>query len=330
MLNKVNTEKINFCMVIIFLLCYFMLFFDFPNLLTVLIGAVICLVLLIKQKKFRLDIGICLLIITISSYFIIRYGIDEAFIMGLPYVGVLMYVLANYLSCEAKTKENNERLLFIIFFTVVLGYTIHGFLNSYMYLSGYRTEARRHWYDFWLLSAIQTSGHATVTMENGVVHDKFAVYGNHDYGGGLEHHYRDIMEASGFHVLINETVTLDRWDLTITGIDDMVIGYGDPSCAEALPEDSYNIVLSHVPDICTELSDDPVDLMLSGHTHGGQITVPLLSDYVLPPYGRIFVRGEYPFENERNMMLYVNRGLGTTKLPLRFLASPELTAVILK
>ena len=150
MLNKVNTEKINFCMVIIFLLCYFMLFFDFPNLLTVLIGAVICLVLLIKQKKFRLDIGICLLIITISSYFIIRYGIDEAFIMGLPYVGVLMYVLANYLSCEAKTKENNERLLFIIFFTVVLGYTIHGFLNSYMYLSGYRTEARRHWYDFWL------------------------------------------------------------------------------------------------------------------------------------------------------------------------------------
>ncbi|MBR6500246.1 MAG: metallophosphoesterase [Firmicutes bacterium] len=181
-----------------------------------------------------------------------------------------------------------------------------------------------------LLSAIKTSGRATVTMENDVVHDKFAVYGNHDYGGGLEHHYRDIMEASGFHVLINETVTLDRWDLTITGIDDMVIGYGDPSCAEALPEDSYNIVLSHVPDICTELSDDPVDLMLSGHTHGGQITVPLLSDYVLPPYGRIFVRGEYPFENERNMMLYVNRGLGTTKLPLRFLASPELTEVILK
>lgn len=181
-----------------------------------------------------------------------------------------------------------------------------------------------------LLSAIKTSGRTTVTMENGVVHDKFAVYGNHDYGGGLEHHYRDIMEASGFHVLINETVTLDRWNLTITGIDDMVIGYGDPSCAEALPEDSYNIVLSHVPDICTELSDDPVDLMLSGHTHGGQITVPLLSDYVLPPYGRIFVRGEYPFENERNMMLYVNRGLGTTKLPLRFLASPELTAVILK
>lgn len=148
--NKVNIEKMSFYIVVLFLICYFMLFFDFPNLLTVIIGAVICLVLLVKQKKFRLDIGTCLLIITISSYFIIRYGIDEAFVMGLPYVGVLMYVLANYLSCEAKTKENSERLLFIIFFAVVLGYTIHGFLNSYMYLAGYRTEARRHWYDFWL------------------------------------------------------------------------------------------------------------------------------------------------------------------------------------
>ena len=181
-----------------------------------------------------------------------------------------------------------------------------------------------------LLSQIETSGDATVTMENGVVHDKFAVYGNHDYGGGLENKYQDIMEASGFHVLINDTVTLDRWDVTITGIDDMVIGYGDAACAKGLPEDSYNIVLSHVPDVITELTDEPLDLMLSGHTHGGQINVPVLSDHFLPPYGRIFVNGAYHFENQRETTLYVNRGLGTSKLPLRVLASPELTEVILK
>ena len=181
-----------------------------------------------------------------------------------------------------------------------------------------------------LLSRIETSGRATATMESGVVHDKFAVYGNHDYGGGLEHKYQDIMEAAGFHVLINDTVTLDDWDLTITGIDDMVIGYGDVSCANNLPEDSYNIVLSHVPDVITELTGELVDLMLSGHTHGSQISVPLLSDQFLPPYGKIFVSGEYRFENPRSTTLYVNRGLGTTKLPLRFLASPELTWVTLK
>lgn len=134
----------------LFLLCYFMLFLDFPNMLTVLIGAAICLILMIRQKKFRLDMGTCLLIVTIVFYFIIRYGFGQAIVMGLPYVGILMYVLGNYLACEAKTKENSEKLLLIIFFVAVLGYTIHGFLNSYMYLAGYRTEARRHWYDFWM------------------------------------------------------------------------------------------------------------------------------------------------------------------------------------
>ena len=180
------------------------------------------------------------------------------------------------------------------------------------------------------LSRIETSGRATVTMENGVVHDKFAVYGNHDYGGGLENKYQSIMEDSGFHVLINDTVTLDDWALTITGIDDMVIGYGDVSCAKTLSEDTYNIVLSHVPDVVTELTSEPIDLMLSGHTHGSQISVPILSDQFLPPYGRIFISGEYNFENQRGTTLYVNRGLGTTKIPLRFLASPELTEIILK
>lgn len=147
---RINKQTAVFAGICLFLLCYFMMLFDFPNILTVIIGTTICSFLLVRQKIFRLDIGTCLLVITITSYFIIRYGVTQAFAMGLPYVGILMYVLANYLSCEAKTKENSERLLFMIFFTVVLGYTIHGFLNSYMYLAGYRTEGRRHWYDFWM------------------------------------------------------------------------------------------------------------------------------------------------------------------------------------
>lgn len=150
MLDKMKKEKLGFFAAVVFLLCYFMLFFDFPNLLTVLFGSAICLVLLIKQEKLRLDVGTILLSVTIVSYFFIRYGFENAIVLGLPYVGILMYVLANYLSCELKTKEESEKLLFIIFFAVVLGYTIHGILNSYMYLAGYRTEGRRHWYDFWM------------------------------------------------------------------------------------------------------------------------------------------------------------------------------------
>ena len=181
-----------------------------------------------------------------------------------------------------------------------------------------------------LLSQIKTSGRISISMENGVTHDKFAVFGNHDYGGGLENYYQTIMEAGGFHVLVNDTVTIPDWNVTITGIDDMVIGYGDPGCAAALTHDTYNIVLSHEPDIITEMKGYPVDLMLSGHTHGGQINVPILLDNFLPPYGKLFVSGEYHFENLRETLLYVNRGLGTTKLPLRFMAPPELTKVIIQ
>lgn len=150
MSNRVNMEKLSFYIVVLFLLCYFMMLFDFPNILTVFIGASICLVLLMKHKKFRVDIATCLLAITMASYFMIIYGIENAFTMGLPYVGILMYVLGNYLVCETKTREDSNRLLFIVFFTVVAGFTIHGLLNSYMYFAGYHTEARRHWYDFWM------------------------------------------------------------------------------------------------------------------------------------------------------------------------------------
>lgn len=163
-------------------------------------------------------------------------------------------------------------------------------------------------------SALQSSG-------------KFAVFGNHDYGGGLENYYQDIMEAGGFQVLLNETVALPACNVTITGIDDMIIGYGDVSCASILPDDTFNIVLAHEPDIITDMTDFSVDFMVSGHTHGGQINLPYLSEQFLPPYGKIFISGEYRFENQRSTLLYVNRGLGTTKLPLRFMAAPELTQI---
>ena len=178
------------------------------------------------------------------------------------------------------------------------------------------------------LSQITTSGRAGTVSQDGTVCSKFAVFGNHDYGGGLENYYIQFMEAGGFQVLVNDTVTLSDWNLTITGIDDMVIGYGDIACASVLPEDCYNIVLAHEPDIVTDMTDYAIDLMVSGHTHGGQINLPFMSDRFLPPYGQIFVNGEYRFENARETLLYVNRGLGTTQLPLRFLASPELTEIV--
>lgn len=165
--------------------------------------------------------------------------------------------------------------------------------------------------------------------EINAAYGKYAVFGNHDYGGGAERYYPDIMSAGGFQVLMNEHADLDDLGLTVVGIDDVVIGYGDPTAASQCRTDSFNILLSHAPDIISDMMDYDIDLMLSGHTHGGQVRIPSLSDAYLPPYGQIYQRGVYHFENSRKTTLYVNSGLGTTNLPLRFRCAPELTKLTL-
>lgn len=154
---------------------------------------------------------------------------------------------------------------------------------------------------------------------------KFAVFGNHDYGGGSERHYEYIMEAGGFTVLKNQYYGLDEYGIGIIGIDDVLIGHGDPSIASYTRPDFFNLALCHEPDLADEILQYNVDLMLSGHTHGRQVDLKLFDDYILPPYGKKYAKGYFSFENHRKTQLYVTSGLGTTKLPIRFLSPPEVT-----
>lgn len=158
---------------------------------------------------------------------------------------------------------------------------------------------------------------------------KFAVFGNHDYGGGAQRFYQDVMNGGGFQVLMNQTVKLAQFHLTVTGIDDMLIGYGTPDTVNQVPPDSFNIVLCHEPDVADRITQTHADLMVSSHTHGRQINLPMFDRFILPPLGTKYVGGLYSFENQRGLRLYVTRGLGTTQLPLRFLSIPELTILTL-
>lgn len=168
-----------------------------------------------------------------------------------------------------------------------------------------------------LLSQIQAPG------------GKFAVFGNHDYGGGAEYEYQSIMEAGGFTVLKNDYYGINELGIGIIGIDDVIIGYGDPAIASWGRPDYFNLVLAHEPDLVDEVLDYNADLMISGHTHGRQINLKFFDEYILPPYGRKYISGLFGFDNGRNTQLYVNSGIGTTKLPLRFLSPPELTCITL-
>lgn len=157
---------------------------------------------------------------------------------------------------------------------------------------------------------------------------KFAIYGNHDYGGGAHRVYRQIMADSGFIMLINDNYILEEHGINIIGSDDALFGeLNADACGMMAVNDMFNIVLSHEPDVIDSMLQYDIDLFLSGHSHGGQVNVPVLSRIMLPPLGQKYVRGIYSFDNSRDAVLNVNIGIGTSQIPLRFLAVPEISVI---
>ncbi len=155
---------------------------------------------------------------------------------------------------------------------------------------------------------------------------KYAVFGNHDYGGGAERAYKQIMENSGFQVLLNENAKIEEYNINIIGIDDSIFGtFDEEAIVGFLDEDYFNIILSHEPDIAELFFEYSVDLFLAGHSHGGQINLPFIN--YTPPLAQKYVRGMYEIDNYRQTKIYVNVGLGTSQLPMRFMAAPELTVI---
>nr|WP_295973150.1 metallophosphoesterase [uncultured Bacillus sp.] len=161
------------------------------------------------------------------------------------------------------------------------------------------------------------------------LYGKFAVYGNHDHGGYGTDIYRKIMENCDFILLQNEFRKIqlpDGSSIHISGLDDALLGKPDLGQAVArLPADTFNILLSHEPDIADQASGYHVHLQLSGHSHGGQVKIPFAGALYTPPYSDIYHEGLYEIYDASQFFLYVNRGLGTTRLPFRFLSRPELT-----
>lgn len=160
---------------------------------------------------------------------------------------------------------------------------------------------------------------------------KFAIYGNHDHGGYGTEIYQNVLHLSEFHLLKNEVKKVllpDGSYINIVGLDDLMLGR--PSWDEALnniEKNAYTILLAHEPGAIHQSKNYPVNLQLSGHSHGGQIKLPFIGPLYTPPYTDEYYEGLYQIDNTT---LYVNRGLGTTRLPFRFLSVPEITVFTLK
>ncbi|KAA6461014.1 metallophosphoesterase [Acidobacteria bacterium AB60] len=165
---------------------------------------------------------------------------------------------------------------------------------------------------------------------------RYAILGNHDCIAG-EEEITDSLRQNGIPVLRNAYVPIERGRgrIWLAGLEDPLCGNPDPD--RAIPASIRNqsgepvILMCHAPDFVDELIAHPagqaVSFMLSGHTHGGQVRIPMVGAFHLPPYGRKYIEGWFPFGN---LQLYVNRGIGSVGVPFRFNCRPEITLFTLR
>ncbi|MEQ6377304.1 metallophosphoesterase [Bacillaceae bacterium S4-13-56] len=156
---------------------------------------------------------------------------------------------------------------------------------------------------------------------------KYWIYGNHDHGGYGTEILKDVMTAGEFTLLQNEhqQIKKNRDFIFLSGLDDGMLGKPDLNLAlQGVNPETYTILMMHEPDFADLYTHSSIDLMLSGHSHGGQVQLPYLGHLIAPPYGQKYVNGSYSV-GESDFHLYVNKGIGTTRLPYRFLCRPEIT-----
>jgi len=150
------------------------------------------------------------------------------------------------------------------------------------------------------------------------------VLGNHDWWLGAEQVSTAITDAN--ITLLEDaatSITQDSCQFWLAGISDYWEGPHDIQKALApIPEDQPIIAFTHNPDIFVEIPKR-IELTLAGHTHGGQVYIPFIGRPIVPSdHGERFAIGHVI---EQGRHLYVNPGLGTSILPIRFLVPPEVT-----
>jgi predicted MPP superfamily phosphohydrolase len=160
-------------------------------------------------------------------------------------------------------------------------------------------------------------------------HDLWAVMGNHDEDTDPKHVTR-VLQAENIHVLANQSEAIERdgarfW---LAGVNDALSGTADLSeTLRRVPANEAVILLAHEPDFADEASRFPIDLQLSGHSHGGQVRIPLLPPLYLPQMAKKYVLGTYQVGP---LTLYTNAGLGTVGVPARLNCPPEITLLTLR
>jgi uncharacterized protein len=160
-------------------------------------------------------------------------------------------------------------------------------------------------------------------------HGLWAVMGNHDDATDPAH-VTHALQAENIQVLANqsEPIEQDGARFWLAGVNDVMSGTADLSkTVRRIPAGEAVILLAHEPDFADEASQYPIDLQLSGHSHGGQIRIPFLPPLYLPELAKKYIWGTY---HVGPLTLHTSAGLGTVGIPMRLNCPPEITLLTLR
>lgn len=156
----------------------------------------------------------------------------------------------------------------------------------------------------------------------------YITLGNHDHYSGVPvSQFAELADRHKITLLINQTsfISTGSGELAIVGVDDPSLHRADLRCIPPPANRRFTLLLAHAPSILDQMDEDhAVDLILCGHSHGGQWQIPGVPTFWLPPGCRGRISGRH--ENARHR-LYVNRGLGWSFLPFRWNCRPEIAVI---
>lgn len=158
----------------------------------------------------------------------------------------------------------------------------------------------------------------------------YYVPGNHELNSGNMEALVNAIEKRNIKVLMNSnnSINLNRTSINICGIDYSTTERGDlGKTLEGINTDLFTILLCHKPDIVRDYSKISCDLILCGHTHGGQIRLPFIGAVIAPGQGLLPKYNKGLYKVDSNIALYIDSGVGTTKIPIRFMNRSQISLI---
>ncbi len=168
----------------------------------------------------------------------------------------------------------------------------------------------------------------------------FAISGNSDVRHPVEWAaVKRVLTTEGVQLLENQHVVMERSGarIVVAGVDDPHTGLDDlPQALNGAPRDAFTLLLAHSPAIAVPAIEMGMDVVLSGHTHGGQLVLPFIGPLMTRSgHGKDLASGLFKGSKLRRIVevdpgitqLYISRGIGASFLPMRFLCPPEVTLI---